>query len=100
MRDFFEEIYSVVAQIPPGKVLSYGQVAALAGRPQNARMAGQAMWTADGRGLPCHRVVNSAGRTAQSWPKQRGLLEDEGVTFRRNGCVDMKRHAWKIDTEE
>lgn len=97
--DFFEEVYSIVEQIPEGKVLSYGGIAALMGRPRNARMVGQAMWSAAGRGLPCHRVVNSAGRTAPGWPEQRALLEAEGVAFRRGGCVDMKKHTWKPETE-
>lgn len=94
---FFEEVYSVVEQIPPGKVLSYGGVAAMMGRPRNSRMVGQAMWSAPGgRDIPCHRVVNSQGRTAPNWPEQKGLLEIEGVTFTRNGNVDMKKHKWEI----
>ena len=44
---------------------------------------------------PCHRVVNHAGRTAPGWREQRELLEDEGVEFKANGCVDMKRHQWE-----
>ena len=96
---FFEEVYSIVEQIPPGKVLSYGGVARLAGHPNYARRVGQAMWGAPSRRvLPCHRVVNSAGRTAPNWPEQRGLLEAEGVVFRANGCVDMKKYAWNIET--
>ncbi len=99
---FFEEVYSVVEQIPPGKVLSYGGVAAMMGRPQNSRMVGRAVWGAPGgRDIPCHRVVNSQGRTAPNWPGQRGLLEMEGVTFTRSGNVNMKKHKWEImDGEE
>ena len=44
---------------------------------------------------PCHRVVNSAGRTAPGWARQRALLEQEGVQFKPNGCVDMKRYQWE-----
>ena len=40
-------------------------------------------------GLPCHRVVNSQGRTAPGWTRQRELLEAEGVLFRANGRVDL-----------
>ena len=43
---------------------------------------------------PCHRVVNHMGRTAPGRHEQRGLLEAEGVGFRENGCVDMKKHRW------
>jgi len=95
---FFEEVYSIVEQIPSGKVLSYGGVAAMMGRPRNSRMVGQAMWGAPrGRDIPCHRVVNSQGRTAPNWPEQRRLLEMEGVTFTRGGNVNMKKHKWDIN---
>ena len=45
-------------------------------------------------GLPCHRVVNSAGRLVPGWAQQRSLLEAEGVTFRPGGTVDMRRYRW------
>lgn len=98
---FFEEVYSIVCLIPEGKVLSYGAVAAMMGRPGNSRMVGQAMWGApQGRGIPCHRVVNSQGRTAPGWPEQRELLEKEGVIFTRGGHVNMARYAWTINDIE
>ena len=75
---FDAEVYSVVAQIPAGRVTTYGH--ALAAAPA---------------GLPCHRVVNSAGRTAPHWTEQRPMLEAEGVRFRKNGCVDLTRSGWK-----
>ena len=93
---FYLEVYEVVRAIPAGKVATYGQVARLAGMPQRSRMAGQALYrVSDELRLPCHRVVNSVGRLAPSWPEQRALLEAEGVGFRRNGCVDMGRYRWK-----
>ena len=89
MRD----VYAVADSIPPGKVMSYGQIAAVLGRPKNSRLIGKIMSLADRYGdHPCHRVVNSAGRTVPGWPEQRELLEAEGVTFRANGNVDMKKH--------
>lgn len=57
------EILSVVAEIPPGKVCSYGQIAALIGREKNARLVGRVLGQAESYGVfPCHRVVNHAGR--------------------------------------
>ena len=50
--------------------------------------------------LPCHRVVNKEGRTAPGWSRQRPLLEEEGVTFKSNGHVDMQRHLWEPEVEE
>ena len=44
---------------------------------------------------PCHRVVNHAGRPAPNWPEQQHLLEREGIQFKPNGCVDMKRFRWE-----
>ena len=82
--------------IPYGKVASYGQIARIIGREHNSRMVGRIMSMADRYGeYPCHRVVNQAGRTVPGWPEQRELLEAEGVEFKANGCVDMKRFRWE-----
>lgn len=86
------EALQIADSIPPGKVMSYGQIAALMGRPKNARLVGKIMSMQDRFGNhPCHRVVNSAGRTVPGWTEQRELLEAEGVEFRANGNVDMSR---------
>ena len=87
-----KEVYAIADSIPPGRVMSYGQIAEAIGRPKNARLIGKIMSMADRYGdHPCHRVVNSAGRTVPGWPEQREMLEAEGVEFRANGNVDMKR---------
>lgn len=89
------EILSVVAEIPEGKVASYGQIARLIGRDKNARLVGKVLSLSEYYGdYPCHRVVNHAGRTAPGFREQRALLMQEGVLFRENGCVDMKRCQW------
>lgn len=88
-------VLSVADSVPAGKVVSYGQIAAMVGRSKNARLIGRIMSMADRYGEhPCHRVVNSAGRTVPGWSEQRGLLEAEGVGFLKNGCVDMKNYRW------
>lgn len=90
------EILSVVSEIPSGRVATYGQLASLIGRSQNARLVGKVLSMADFYGdYPCHRVVNHAGRTAPGWREQRLLLEQEGVGFKPNGCVDMRRFQWE-----
>ena len=89
------EILSAVEEIPAGRVASYGQIARLIGREKNARLVGKVLSDASHYGsYPCHRVVNHAGRPAPGWPEQRALLEAEGVAFRPDGRVDMKRFRW------
>ena len=89
------EVYAIADSVPPGHVVSYGQIAAAIGRPKNARLVGKIMSMADRYGdHPCHRVVNSAGRTVPGWEDQRAMLEAEGVGFLKNGCVDMKKHRY------
>lgn len=92
----FEKIYEVVRSIPEGKVMSYGQVAALAGNPRWARVVGYALHVNPEPGvIPCHRVVTKDGRVASGFafggPEiQRQMLEAEGVVFIDEFTVDMK----------
>ncbi len=92
------EILSVVEEIPPGRVATYGQIASLIGRENYARLVGKVMSLSDDYGsYPCHRVVNAQGRLVPGWGAQRSLLEGEGITFLKNGCVDVKQHLWDCD---
>ena len=99
---FFIRCYSVVRQIPVGRVASYGQVARLLGEPRRARYVGFAMHSSPGvaGGVPCHRVVFKDGSLAPGFAfggpdAQRALLESEGVGFLPDGRVDMKRFVWE-----
>lgn len=93
--DLAYEILSVVEEIPEGNVATYGQIARLIGREKNSRLVARVLSHAEYYGeFPCHRVVNHMGRMAPGWREQRFLLEDEGVTFKENGCVDMKKYQW------
>jgi len=89
-----EEVYTIVREIPYGRVATYGQVAFLAGSPRNARQVGKLMSAAH-EGVPAHRVVNSQGRTAPGWAGQRELLEAEGVGFLAGGNVNLKKFVWR-----
>jgi methylated-DNA-protein-cysteine methyltransferase-like protein len=91
---FKEKVYEIVNDIPKGYVLTYGLLAALAGKPENTRWAARYMGQSEGR-INNHRVVNSVGRTAPGWDEQRTLLEAEGVAFKKNGNVDLKRCMWR-----
>ena len=89
------EILSVVAEIPEGRVATYGQIARLIGRPRNARLVGRVLSQAEFYGsFPCHRVVNHAGRLAPHFAEQAALLAREGVICKENGCVDLSRFQW------
>lgn len=93
---FYPEVYDIVRQIPEGKVMTYGQIARLLGRPQNSRLVGQALQNVpQNLRLPCHRVVNSQGRTVPGWEEQKSLLAAEGVSLKPNGCADLKKHLWQ-----
>ena len=98
---FVREVYDVAAQIPAGKVLTYGAIARLIGQPFHARHVGRAMAAApQERKLPCHRVVHGDGSLVPGWTAQRELLEAEGVAFRRSGRVDLGLSLWTITGAE
>lgn len=95
----FSRFYTIVRQIPPGKVATYGQIARLAGMPRCARTVGYAMAGCTDPSVPCHRVVDRFGGTKACFDTfapgtQRALLEAEGVTFRLDGTVDLARCLW------
>ena len=93
--DLAYEILSAVGEIPEGRVASYGQIADLIGRPRGARLVGKVLSMSQFYGdYPCHRVVNHAGRTAPHFRDQKMRLLEEGVTFKENGCVDMRKYQW------
>ena len=94
---FKAAVLSLVRRIPRGRVATYGQLAALVGKPRSARAVGQVMSRADD--VPWHRVVNSQGGVSRrarvtGMVTQRIRLEQEGVVFRR-GRVVMGRFRWQ-----
>lgn len=99
------DVYNIVAQIPRGKVLTYGDIARLSGHPNLSRLVGHVLATVPSSlHLPCHRVVNASGRLAPHWPEQRQLLEAEGVVVKTNkvgvAAISLPRYRWTcIDTE-
>ena len=95
-RAFQAAVLDIVRQIPRGRVTTYGTIAAWAGWPSHSRMVGRTLgYAPEAHVLPCHRVVNSVGRTAPGWAEQRERLLAEGVVFKPNGHVDMSRHLWE-----
>ena len=103
--NFYQKTYTVVCQIPAGKVATYGQIAMLAGNPRASRAVGYALHRNPMPGIiPCHRVVNREGRPAPAFAfggagVQQSMLEQEGVVFNRDGSVVLKKHLWQPGEE-
>jgi methylated-DNA-protein-cysteine methyltransferase-like protein len=100
---FFDQVYLLVQQIPPGKVASYGQIAELLEAPGAARTVGWALASLShdqAEVVPWQRVINKSGRCSirsfeTSTLEQQRLLEAEGVEFNRAGYTDMRRFGWE-----
>lgn len=95
MGEFYQSVYKIVAQIPYGKVTSYGQIARLIGRTNAARIVGYAMRYCP-EDLPAHRVIKADGTIADGefYDLQRGLLEHEDIPFLPDGRVDIAACRW------
>lgn len=94
-KSFFEQVYEIVARIPHGKVVTYGQIAQLLGHPRGARKVGWAMRRCPEE-LPWHRVVMADGKIAGGGfaQRRREILELEEVIFLPDGRVDMQVCRW------
>jgi methylated-DNA-protein-cysteine methyltransferase-like protein len=102
---YYEQVWNLVRQIPPGKVVSYGQIALMIPPPMGVefeayksfspRWVGGAM-AACPDDVPWQRVINSQGKISErsGAEKQRQLLEEEGVIFVKDK-VDMKKYGWR-----
>lgn len=102
MSQFSELVYSVVEQIPKGRVATYGQIARLIGKPRSSRVVGYALHRNPKPGIiPCHRVVFKDGALAPGFAfggseAQRELLLSEGVVFTDKGTVDLETCLWEV----
>src|SRR6187401_960183 len=92
-------IHDVVAQIPRGRVATYGQIARLTGLAGQARLVGYALHALPtGRSIPWHRVVNAQGALSTRAPhdaRQRRLLEQEGIRFDSRGRIPLTSFQWR-----
>ena len=99
--DINTRIWQVVSAIPTGQVSTYGEVATMAGLGRGARRVGAALkGLPHDTAIPWHRVLNAQGRISlpagsDSHARQRERLEAEGVEFRLNGSIDLRRFRWR-----
>ena len=98
MENMFERVYKIVAEIPTGKVTTYGRIAKMLGNPRLSRAVGYALSVSPSN-LPCHRVVDRNGKLADAFfhdgiNEQQLLLEEEGVPFTEQGLVDLEACIW------
>ncbi len=99
---FFTYVYRLVSRVPKGKVVTYGQVAALLGAPRAARAVGTALRSLPrpfSHTVPWQRVINAAGGISLRGDvvrveEQRWLLEAEGIEFNRHGKINLKKYRW------
>ena len=98
--DFYKRAAIVCRAIPYGKTATYGQIALLCGKPENARQVGYALNRGRlGEGIPAHRVVNARGILSgaaayETADMQKRLLEKEGVT------VQLTPYGWQVDRKK
>jgi methylated-DNA-protein-cysteine methyltransferase related protein len=104
--DFYKKVHEIVADIPYGKVTSYGAIARYLGVASGARMVGYALnnlaANPERGSYPAHRVVNRLGQLTgrKHFPgdSMRERLEQEGVTFKEDYTVDIESHFWHPGT--
>jgi len=87
--DLLEQIYTIVEQIPAGRVTTYGRIAAMT-EGATPRMVGSALRNLPaGHQLPWHRVIAASLKLADHGgaERQHQKLRDEGVVFDRKGRV-------------
>jgi methylated-DNA-[protein]-cysteine S-methyltransferase len=95
--DFAARVIAVVRRIPPGRVATYGDVAAAAGRPRAWRAVGSIMRTCTAAGVPCHRVIAAAGRIGGyggNLELKRALLRAEGLLVSTGRVRDFPARRW------
>jgi len=91
-----EQVEALVADIPRGRVMTYGDIAACVGHPGAGRMVG--MIAAGGSpDVPWQRVVNHAGGLASSYPEQAADLAEDGVRCAGGRVVEFSRLRWVPD---
>ena len=99
-KSFNEQVYDIVARIPAGRVVTFGQIARMIGRPRMARFVGYASNNKNSWHLSWHRVVFKDGRLIPGYEaEQYKSLRSEGVKFNRDKTVKMDEFQWNPERD-
>lgn len=98
-QSYREKVYTIVCEIPAGKVMTYGQIAEILGKGYTARTIGYVLHAADTEKIPWQRVINSQGGCSTqklTIPHniQQQILESEGVIFNEKDKCDLEKYRW------
>jgi methylated-DNA-protein-cysteine methyltransferase related protein len=99
-KTYRERVYEIVRTIPAGKVMTYGQIAAILGEGYTPRTVGYVMHAAETENVPWQRVINSqgscsTGKMTMPVNLQQNMLESEGVVFSERGKCDLGEYQWR-----
>ncbi|MEH7453148.1 MGMT family protein [Gottfriedia acidiceleris] len=105
MESFTSKAIEIIKNIPPGKVMTYGQVAKLAGSPRGARQVVRILHSMGQKyQLPWHRVINTKGEIGiqdeEGFLKQKRFLQDEGVKFTSERTINLKEYQVSVVLEK
>lgn len=99
MQLFTEKVVTIIGNIPPGKVLTYGKIAELAGNSRGARQVSRILSSMSSKySLPWHRVINGKGKISLPDPGysiQKTKLEEEGIIFDSQDTISLEKYLWK-----
>ncbi|PGL70256.1 MGMT family protein [Bacillus sp. AFS055030] len=105
MESFTNRAIEIIKNIPQGKVMTYGQVAKLAGSPRGARQVVRILHSMGQKyHLPWHRVINAKGEIGihdeEGFLMQKNLLQNEGVKFESERTINLKDYQVNVVLEK
>lgn len=105
MEEFTKRVIEIIASIPHGRIMTYGQIAQEAGSPRGARQVVRILHSMSAKyNLPWHRVVNAKGEIgftdSKSYRIQVLSLQNEGIEFSKDRCINLRRYQFHPNEEE